>query len=361
MKIAVDAMGGDNAPQKNVSGAISAARRIKGRFEIVLVGDKVRIQNELSRHFRTQDLALTIHHASEKVDMGESPSVALKQKKDSSIAVAMQLHKECTVDAVVSAGNTGAVLASALFQLRKIRGVNRPAIGSLLPNGRSATLLIDAGTNVDCKPHQLFEFGIMGTIFMSKLFKISYPRVALLNIGTERNKGNEQAQETYNLLENSTLNFIGNLEGGSILRDRADVVICDGFVGNIILKFAESFNKVYSSNLRRRIGKRLQYNIGAYLLRPAFRRLKQTFDYAEYGGVPLLGVNGVVIICHGSSSPKAIRNAIFEAEKIIRERVNDKIKHELNLKAGKKLSLYRDGMQSMKLLTETENEEQIGK
>lgn len=334
MRIAVDAMGGDYAPRQNVSGAISAARLAKGHFEIVLVGDENKLQHELSHHFRTNELALTIHHASEKVEMSESPAVALKQKKDSSISVAMQLHKEGKVDAVVSAGNTGAILASALFQLRKIKGVNRPAIGSMLPNGRSATLLIDAGTNVDCKPRQLFEFGIMGSIFMNKLFGISNPRVGLLNIGTEKGKGNEQIQQTYEFFEQSTLNFIGNIEGSAILRDKADVVVCDGFVGNIILKFAESFSSVYSSNLRRRIGKRLQYNIGAYLLRPAFRRLKKTFDYAEYGGVPLLGVNGVVIICHGGSSPKAIRNAIFEAEKIIQERVNDKIEQALYLKTA---------------------------
>ena len=172
----------------------------------------------------------------------------------------------------------------------------------------------------------------MGSIFMSNLYGIKEPRVGLLNIGTEKSKGNELVQLTYDYFVTSNLNFIGNVEGGAILRDKADVVVCDGFVGNIILKFAESFNSVYSSNLRRRIGKRLQYNIGAYLLRPAFRRLKKTFDYAEYGGVPLLGVNGVVIICHGGSSPKAIRNAIFEAEKIINERVNDKIEQELNSK-----------------------------
>ncbi len=330
MRIAIDAMGGDFAPRQNVSGAISAARRSKGRLEIVLVGDKVQIQNELSRHFRTQDLPLAIYHASEKVEMDESPTSALKQKKDASISVAMQLHKEGKVDAVVSAGNTGATLASALFQLRKIRGVNRPAIGSLLPNGRSATLLIDAGTNVDCKPHQLLEFGIMGSIYMRQMFGIDNPRVGLLNIGSEKGKGNEQVQTTYALLEQSRLNFIGNLEGGDILRDKSDVVVCDGFVGNIILKFAESFNQVFSSNLRRRIGKRLQFHLGAYLLRPAFRRLKRTFDYAEYGGVPLLGVNGVVIICHGSSSPKAIRNAIFVAEKIINQQVNEKIEQHLN-------------------------------
>lgn len=331
MRIAIDAMGGDFAPRQNVSGAVSAARRSKGRLEIVLVGDKVQIQNELSRHFRIQDLPLSIHHASEKVEMDESPANALKQKKDASISVAMQLHKEGKVDAVVSAGNTGAALASALFQLRKIRGVNRPAIGSLLPNGRSATLLIDAGTNVDCKPHQLLEFGIMGSIYMHQMFSIANPRVGLINIGSEKGKGNEQVQATYELLEQSNLNFIGNIEGGDILRDKVDVAVCDGFVGNVILKFAESFNQVFSSNLRRRIGKRLQYLIGAYLLRPAFRRLKRTFDYAEYGGVPLLGVNGVVIICHGSSSPKAIRNAVFVAEKIINQKVNEKIEQHLKL------------------------------
>ena len=334
MKIAVDAMGGDYAPRPNVVGAISAARTIKGRFEIVLVGDKNKIRNEMSRHFRTHELAISIHHAAEKIEMDDSPTVALKKKKNSSIAVAMQLHKEGAVDAVVSAGNTGAILASALFQLRKIKGVIRPAIGSLLPNGKRATLLIDAGTNVDCKPRQLFEFGVMGSIFMSTLFKIASPRVGLLNIGTEKSKGNEQVQRTYDLFQHSELNFIGNIEGGAVLRDQADVVVCDGFVGNIILKFAESFNSVYSSNLRRRIRERLQFVIGAYLLRPAFRRLRKTFDYAEYGGVPLLGVNGVVIICHGGSSPKAICNAIFEAEKIAKENINDKIEKKLKSKAA---------------------------
>lgn len=331
VRIAVDAMGGDYAPRQNVSGAISAARRARGRFEIVLVGDRDKIQSQLSRHFRTQDLPITIHPAPEKVEMDESPAVALKQKKNTSIAVAMHLHKAGQVDAVVSAGNTGATLASALFQLRKIQNVNRPAIGSILPNGRSATFLIDAGTNVDCKPRQLYEFGVMGSIFMSNFFNIDKPRVGVLNIGSEKGKGNEQAQQTYDLFEASELNFIGNVEGNAILRNRADVIVCDGFVGNVILKFAESFNSVFSSNLRRRIGKRLQYNIGAYLLKPAFRRLKKTFDYAEYGGVPLLGVNGVVIICHGSSNPKAIRNAILEAEKVIDQKINEQIARELSL------------------------------
>lgn len=329
MKIAVDAMGGDYAPKAIVSGAIAAAKAATGRFEIVLVGDKEKIETELSHHFRTTELPISIVHASQHVEMEDSPTVALKKKKDSSISVAMKLHKEGEVDAVVSAGNTGAILASALIGLRKIKGVNRPAIGSLLPNGRGVSFLIDAGTNVDCKAMHLFQFGIMGSIFINKMIGIENPKVALLSIGEEAGKGNEVTHAAYKLLEQSNLNFIGNVEGGDILKDKADVILCDGFVGNIILKFAESFNKVYSFNLREKIGKRLQYNFGAYLLKPAFLRLKKTFDYAEYGGVPLLGIRGVCIICHGGSSPKAIKNAIFEAEKIIKEKVNTHI--ELNI------------------------------
>jgi len=329
MRIAVDAMGGDYAPNAIVAGAIAASRVAKDRFEIILVGNKEKIQQAMFHHFRTDELPIRIVHASQQVEMSDSPTVALKQKKDSSISVAMKLHKEGEADAVVSAGNTGAVLASALVNLRKIEGVIRPAIGSLIPNGKEVTLLIDAGTNVDCKPAHLLQFGIMGSIFMKKMIGIKNPKVALLNIGEEETKGNELILSAFQLFKKSTLNFIGNIEGGDILKDKSDVVVCDGFVGNIVLKFAESFNRVYSSNLRQKIGKRLQYNLGAYLLKPAFMRLKKTFDYAEYGGVPLLGVRGVCIICHGGSSPKAIKNAIFEAEKIINEKVNDHIEQRL--------------------------------
>ncbi|MBN1153714.1 phosphate acyltransferase PlsX [candidate division KSB1 bacterium] len=339
MKIAVDAMGGDYAPQAIVSGAVAAAMAVKNRFEIILVGDEEVLRHELSHFFHAKDLPISIHHAAQKVEMTDAPSVALKQKRDSSIAVAMRLHKEGLADAVVSAGNTGAVLASALVSLRKIKGVIRPAIGSLLPNGRDVTLMIDAGTNVDCKPVHLLQFGLMGSIFFEKMIGKKEPAVGLLNIGEEESKGNEVSQRTYQLLRSSKLNFIGNIEGNEILKGKVDVVLCDGFVGNIILKFAESFNKIYSSNLRNKIGKRLQYNLGAYLLKPAFMMLKKTFDYAEYGGVPLLGVNGVCIICHGSSSPKAIKNAIFEAEKINNEHVNEHIEEILGKFSEGKIGL----------------------
>ena len=330
MRIAVDAMGGDDAPQAIVKGAIDAAKATKGRFEVVLVGREDEIKEIISHYTRGAELPISIHHASQQVEMKDSPTVALRKKKDSSIAVAMKLQKKGEVDAVVSAGNTGAVLASALIDLRKIKGVIRPAIGSIIPSGKGVILLIDAGTNVDCKPAHLLQFGIMGSIFIKRIIGVENPKVALLSIGEEESKGNELTQAAYQLFKKSTLNFIGNVEGGDVLKKKADVVVCDGFVGNIVLKFAESFNKVYSFNLKRKIGKRLQYNLGAYLLKPAFKRLKKTFDYAEYGGVPLLGINGVCIICHGGSSAKAIMNAIFEAEKIINEKVNNHIEQKLH-------------------------------
>ena len=330
MKIAVDAMGGDSAPQAIVDGALAAAKAANGRFEVVLVGNEDKIKEALSHHSRVSEFPISIHHASQQIEMKDSPTVALRQKKDSSIAVAMKLQKEGEVDAVVSAGNTGAVLASALINLRKIKEVIRPSIGSLIPSGKGVTLLIDAGTNVDCKPAHLLQFGIMGSIFIKQIIGVEYPKVGLLSIGEEESKGNELTQATHQLFKNSNLNFIGNIEGGDILKGKADVVVCDGFVGNIVLKFAESFNKVYSFNLRQKIGKHLQYNLGAYLLKPAFKRLKKAFDYAEYGGVPLLGVRGVCIICHGGSSPKAIKNAILEAEKIINKEVNNHIEQRLH-------------------------------
>ncbi|NOZ61203.1 MAG: phosphate acyltransferase PlsX [Calditrichaeota bacterium] len=328
MKIAVDAMGGDFAPRAVVTGAISAARTDRN-LEIVLVGDEEAVKRELSLHFRTQELPISIHHASQVIEMKDSPAHALRRKRDSSISVAMELHKKGEVAAVVSAGNTGAVLGAALMKLKKIRGVLRPAIGSILPTGKGRNFLIDVGTNVDSKPQQLMQFGVMGSIFVKKLFSVENPRVGLLNIGEESSKGSDHVQKTYQLFLDAPFNFIGNVEGRSILSETVDVVVCDGFVGNIILKFAESISSVYTRSLRGRIGKRLQYKFGAYLLRPAFRRLKKTFDYAEYGGVPLLGVNGVVIIGHGGSSPKAVTNAIFEAEKMVNENVNGAIEAEL--------------------------------
>jgi glycerol-3-phosphate acyltransferase PlsX len=334
MRIAVDAMGGDFAPNAIIHGGIEAARAAHGKFEVVFVGDENIIEPILKRHIRAHNLNISIVHASEQIDMHDAPAQALRKKRDSSIAVATRLHKEGKVDAVVSAGNTGAVMASSLFTLGRIPGISRPGIGTFLPNLEGASLLIDSGANVDCKADHLVNFGIMGSIFVEKLFGIENPRVGLLNIGEESSKGNEASVETYRRLEKADVNFIGNIEGRDILHGKTDVIVCDGFVGNIVLKLGESFNKVFSVSIKRNIGKKLLANLGAYLLIPTFRQIKQKYDWEEYGGVPLLGINGVSIICHGKSSAKAIKNAITEAAKVVRENVNEQIRANIEKMQG---------------------------
>ncbi len=317
IRIAVDAMGGDRAPEAIVGGAVEAARKAKNRFEIILVGDTPMVNKELHRHFFIKDLPLSVVHASQQVDMGEAPTQALKRKLDSSIAVAVKLHKEGKADAVVSAGNTGAVMATSLFFLRPIEGVMRPALGALFPHGGGVSLLIDGGSNVDCKPMHLLQFGLMGSILMNHLYGMESPKVGLLNIGEEPTKGNEVVLEAYGLLQQSRLNFIGNVEGRDIMRDKADVVVCDGFVGNVLIKFAGSLSKVLSSTLKRKIGSNIAGSIGHLLMKHKFRKLIKVFDYQEYGGAPLLGVNGNVIIAHGSSTAYAVHNAIEAAYKLV--------------------------------------------
>lgn len=329
MKIAVDAMGGDFAPKAIVRGAVEAARVSKGKFEVVLVGRQADITTELNRHFNIKNLDISIVHASEKIEMHESPTAALKQKKDSSLAIAVQLHRKSKVDAIVSAGNTGAVMASSLLGLGRIKGVARPAISSFIPTSYGACLLIDVGANVDCKPKNLQQFAIMGSILVARLFDLERPKVGLLSIGEEDNKGNELTIRTNKLLRKSNLNFVGNIEGRDIMQGVVDVAVCDGFVGNILLKFGESFLHSFSARLKQKIGRRIHSNIGAFLLKSSFKRVKRSYDWEEYGGVPLLGVNGVIIICHGKSSPKAIKNAVLEAEKTVERKVNQHIETEL--------------------------------
>lgn len=331
MRIAVDAMGGDYAPDAIVHGGIEAVRAGKGEYEVVFFGDEEQIRHCLSRHFRIHELPISIYHAPQKIEMHEPPTAALKQKPGASINIAMELHKRGEVDAVISAGHTGAAMTAAFLSLGRIKEVKRPAIGSLIPygHGLGVTLLIDVGANVECKPINLLQFGVMGSIYMKNMYKLPSPRVGLLNIGEEASKGTSLIQEAYRLLAKSRLNFCGNIEGRDVMDGKVDVIVCDGFVGNVVLKFAESFNGVYSKTLKRKIGKKVFSNIGAFLLKPTFDRLRRIYDYEEYGGVPLLGINGTCIICHGSSTPKAIKNAVKEAVTMIRERVNEKISNEL--------------------------------
>lgn len=329
MKIAIDAMGGDYAPEAIVHGGFEAAKFGKGELEIVLVGDEAAVQPHVTRHFRAHELPISIVHAPEKIEMNEAPTAALKHKPRASIQVAMELHKRGEVEAVISAGHTGAAMASALLCLGRIEGVRRPGIGSLIPHGQGATLLIDVGANLECKPVHFLQFGIMGSIYMRNVMEIPEPKVALLNVGSEKGKGNDVAREAYDLLSKSSVNFVGNVEGRQIMSGEVDVIITDGFVGNVVLKFAESFNGVYSKTLKRKIGKKVFSNLGAFLLKPTFERLRRIYDYEEYGGAPLLGINGTCIICHGSSTPKAIKNAVKEAGLMIKQGVNEKIRTEL--------------------------------
>ena len=293
-----------------------------------------RHEQELKRHFFVKDLPISVVHAEQAIGMDEAPVEALKKKPHASILVAMHLMGTRKADAVISAGNTGAVMGAAVFLLKTIPGVMRPAIGSSFPHESGSCFIIDVGSNVDCKPMQLLQFGMMGSILVSHIMDIHSPRVGLLNIGEEPGKGNESVQTAYQLLEKSGLNFIGNIEGRDIMRGRADVVVCDGFTGNVVLKFAESIGRMVDRGLIRHIRGNLRGSIGHYLIRPKFRKLLTLFDYQETGGAPLLGVNGNCIIAHGSSGPKAIRNAVRMGLEMVKARVSSRITEEIGKLKG---------------------------
>ncbi|MFC1724275.1 phosphate acyltransferase PlsX [candidate division KSB1 bacterium] len=321
MKVAVDAMGGDYAPESVIKGALLALKELEN-LELVLVGDEERINSEIKSQslFRFHEYPLSIVHAPEVIEMSDSPVEALKKKKNSSIVVMNKLLSEGKVEAVVSAGNTGAMFASSSVACGRIKGVNRPTIGTILPNKGGACLLIDAGANIDCKPEHLLQFGIIGSLFIKFFLDIPNPKVGLLNIGEESSKGIPSTVAAYALLKASHLNFIGNVEGGDVFSGEADVVVCDGFVGNILLKFAEGI----ASMVKYKIEDKLKHIPGITKMMSYFEK---DFDYQQYGGVPILGINGVSIICHGHSSPKAIKNAIGESMRLIEMNFIDKIKN----------------------------------
>jgi len=325
MRIALDAMGGDLAPQATVEGACLYQKETQAKNEIVLVGHQERLAAECNKYPKWQDLNISLIHADEVIGMNESPTEALKTKGNASMPVGIKLHKEREVDAFVSAGNTGAQMAASLLNLGRISGVNRPAIGSFIPSEKGMIFLIDVGANADCKPINLLQFGIMGGIFVDQIYNTSKLKIGLLNIGEEEKKGNELSQLAHQMMKKDLPSFIGNIEGRDILKGKADIVVCDGFVGNIILKFAEGVIGVLSKSFKRNLGTNLFTNLGALLVKPAFTELRRNYDYQEYGGVPLLGVNGISIICHGSSPPKAIKNAIHVAERMGVNKVNEHI------------------------------------
>ena len=310
MKIAVDAMGGDHAPQMIVKGAVEAAG--EQGISVILVGDQKLVEAELA-HYCTDGLPIEIKHASEVVQMDEHPANSIRRKPDSSIVVAADLVNSGEAQALISAGNTGAAMAVATLKFGRIKGIGRPAIGSLLPTLNGAAVILDAGANVDCSVENLAQFAIMGREYADRVLKIKNPRVGLLSIGEEPTKGNELTKAANARLSEMQLNFVGNVDGKDVFRGAADVIVCDGFAGNLVLKIAEGVAEFIFANVKAEIGRSPVYRLGALLSRPAFRRVKLMMDYAEYGGAPLLGVNGVCIISHGRSNAHAISNAIRAA------------------------------------------------
>jgi len=329
IKIALDAMGSDNAPAADVEGAVMAAREFD--YEIILVGNEALIKKELAK-FKNTPPNISIRHASEVIGMHEQPVLSVRRKKDSSIVVLSNLAKEKKVDAIVSAGNTGAVVCAATLKCRLLPGIERAGIGVIMPTLKGPVIMIDGGANIDAKPQHLLQYAIMASAYSKYILNNVSPKVGLLNVGEEESKGTGFLKEAYSLLEASGLNFIGNVEGRDFFTGDCDVIVCDGLVGNVALKVSESVAHAFGEMLKRELKSNFLSALGASLARNAFRSLKKKIDYTEYGGAPLLGVDGVCIIGHGSSSPKAIKNAIRVAGEEIAKNVNQHIVEAIGIK-----------------------------
>lgn len=324
MKIVIDGMGGDNAPKSNVEGVVNAIKEYN--VDLIITGDKDTLEKEFS-NYEFDRSKLEIVHASEIIENEDKPVKAIRSKKDSSMVVALRLVKEGRADAVISAGNTGALLAGGLFVVGRIKGIDRPCLCPVIPNiKRGMTLIADGGANADCKPKNLVEFAAMSNIYAKKVLDIKSPKVALANVGTEEGKGNDLVKKAYDELKNIDLNFIGNVEARDVINAYTDIIVCDGFTGNILLKSAEGVAMSVMSLLKETFLSSTKGKMGALLLKDDLRKLKSFMDYSEYGGAPLLGVNGGVIKAHGSSDSKAIKNAINQGIKFTQGNVVEDIK-----------------------------------
>ncbi|MFW2366966.1 MAG: phosphate acyltransferase PlsX [Desulforhopalus sp.] len=324
MQIALDAMGGDHGPEDLITGALLAVK--EAGVTVSLVGDESLLQSQLERVAPEAQASgeIDVVHSSEVVGMNEHPVNAIRKKKDSSVMVAFDLVRRGVADAAVSAGNSGATMAAAVRKLGRLEGVSRPGIASIFPTLKKPVVMMDIGANVDCRSQHLFQFGVMASAF-SRINEVENPRVGLLSIGEETGKGNSLVKEAYPLLEKSSLNFIGNVEGRDVFQGDVDVIVCDGFVGNVLLKVSEGLADAAMQMLRDEIVKSLPAKLGYLLARSAFKAFKKRVDYAEYGGAPLLGIDGIGIICHGKSSAHAIKNAILVADKMARGNINQDI------------------------------------
>ncbi len=332
IRVAVDAMGGDYAPSEIIKGAVSAGALDPG-IQIVLVGKEEVIKKELTQ-LNQEQVEIEIQNASEVVDMDDPASWSIKRKRDSSIAVAATLVKKKKADACVSAGNTGAVTSASLLLMGRLPGLSRPAIGINVPAATKSVFLLDVGATADCKPKNLLQFAKMAHIYLEKVIGVKNPSVGILSIGEEKGKGNELIREAYKLLEKSGLNFMGNIEGRDILEGRNDIVVCDGFTGNVALKLMEGVVHLIFGEIKKVTQNSFMGQLGGVLLKPKLKELKKQLDHEEYGGAPLLGVDGVCVICHGSSKAKAVKNAVGAAAKTVRENVTAAIAAEIG-KEGK--------------------------
>ncbi|MBN1522004.1 MAG: phosphate acyltransferase PlsX [Candidatus Aureabacteria bacterium] len=319
-------MGGDNAPEAIIDGILLAASDKKNSdVQYILVGRKDVITSSLEKRSYVPGDQIEIVDASEVISMDESPVSAVKRKKDSSISRMLDLAKEKKVDAVVSAGNTGAVVVAAALKLRTLIGVDRPAITAILPRPNGYWILIDAGANAECRPKNLFQFAVMGEVFAREIIGIEHPKIGLMSIGEETAKGNDLTKETLKLLEGVDFNFIGNIEGNDAFTDHVDVIVCDGFVGNVVLKVGESVYSAIKTILKQEVKKKAWALLAAPLFKSVFESAKSRLDHEEYGGAPLLGVDGTCIIAHGNSTPRAIQNALLVAKKSLQRHINTEI------------------------------------
>ncbi len=326
MKIALDAMGGDHGPGPIVEGAIQAAA--ESNVEIILVGDEPQVREHL-RRLKGTDPRLSVRHAPQVVEMHESPAQVARKKRDSSVWIATELVKSGEAQAVISAGNTGASMVAAFFVLELTKGVERPAIATALPTLTGHAVMLDVGANVDCTPQHLEQFGLMGNEYAKHLLNKPHPRVGLLSIGEEDTKGNEVTKEAFKLLKTSPINFIGNVEGRDVYSGEADVVVCDGFIGNVALKISEGVADTIKKLLLKEISGSFWGRLAYPLIAAPLLNLKRKIDYAEFGGAPLLGVNGICMICHGRSSAKAVKNAIRRAKALAESRLNELIRQDI--------------------------------
>jgi glycerol-3-phosphate acyltransferase PlsX len=333
LTIAVDAMGGDHAPQSEVDGAVRAARCLG--VKVILVGQEPLVRRELAQYEDYRDLPIEIVHASERITMEDSAARAVRSKRDSSLRVASRLVRDGSAHGLVSAGNTGAIMATAKMVQGVVPGVDRPALAGILPTivKGSPVIVVDVGANVDCSPRMLTQFAVMGEIYCRVILGRPKPRVGILSIGEEDHKGNEVTRSSAPLLKSLSLNFIGNVEGRDIYGGEVDVIVCDGFIGNVALKVSEGLVDMVRHLLRESLEATITGKIGYVLAKNAFSDFKKRVDYSEYGGAPLLGVRGVCIICHGRSNANAIKNAIRVAKEFSQGNVNQRIENELRGKA----------------------------